>query len=37
MAQGVYKITEDFEQKLAEYTGAPYVVTLDNMINSLFL
>ena len=23
MAQGVYKITEDFEQKLAEYTGAP--------------
>jgi len=37
MAQGVYKITEDFEQKLAEYTGAPYVITLDNMSNALFL
>jgi len=37
MAQGVYKITEDFENKLSEYTGAPYVVTLDNMSNALFL
>ena len=37
MAQGVYKITEDFEHKLAEYTGAPYVITLDNMSNALFL
>jgi dTDP-4-amino-4,6-dideoxygalactose transaminase len=37
MAQGVYKITEDFESKLAEYTGAPYVITLDNMSNALFL
>jgi dTDP-4-amino-4,6-dideoxygalactose transaminase len=37
MAQGIYKITEDFEQKLADYTGAPYVVTVDNQSNALFL
>jgi dTDP-4-amino-4,6-dideoxygalactose transaminase len=37
MAQGVYKITEDFEKKVAEYTGAPYAVALDNMSNALFL
>ena len=37
MANGVYKITEEFEQKLAEYTGAPYVVTVDNQSNALFL
>ncbi len=37
MANGIYKITEDFEQKLAEYTGAKYVVTVDNASNALFL
>jgi len=37
MANGIYKITEDFEEKLVEYTGAKYVVTLDNMSNALFL
>jgi dTDP-4-amino-4,6-dideoxygalactose transaminase len=37
MAQGIYKITEDFEKALADYTGAPYVVTLDNQSNGLFL
>jgi dTDP-4-amino-4,6-dideoxygalactose transaminase len=37
MANGIYKITEDFEKALADYTGAPYVVTLDNMSNALFL
>jgi dTDP-4-amino-4,6-dideoxygalactose transaminase len=37
MSNGVYKITEEFETKLAEYTGAKYVVTLDNMSNALFL
>jgi dTDP-4-amino-4,6-dideoxygalactose transaminase len=37
MANGVYKITEDFEQELSKYTGAPYVVTVDNMSNALFL
>ena len=37
MAQGIYKITEDFEKALSDYTGAPYVVTLDNQSNGLFL
>ena len=37
MANGIYKITEDFEKALADYTGAKYVVTLDNMSNALFL
>ncbi len=37
MANGVYKITEDFESKLSEYTGAKYVVTVDNASNALFL
>jgi len=37
MASGVYKITEDFEKSLSDYTGAPYVVTVDNQSNALFL
>jgi len=37
MANGIYKITDDFEQMLAQYTGAKYAVTLDNMSNALFL
>ena len=37
MASGVYKITEEFEKALSDYTGAPYVVTLDNQSNGLFL
>lgn len=37
MANGIYKITEEFEKQLSDYTGAPYVVTLDNMSNGLFL
>ena len=37
MAKGVYKITDEFEQQLANYTGAKYVVTVDNMSNGLFL
>jgi dTDP-4-amino-4,6-dideoxygalactose transaminase len=37
MSSGVYKITEEFESKLANYTGAKYVVALDNMSNALFL
>lgn len=37
MAQGIYKVTEEFEEKLSHYTGAPYVVTVDNMSNALFL
>jgi dTDP-4-amino-4,6-dideoxygalactose transaminase len=37
MANGVYKITEDFENALSDYTGAPYVITVDNQSNALFL
>ena len=37
MAEGVYKITEDFEKALSDYTGAPYVVTVDNQSNALSL
>lgn len=37
MANGIYKITEDFEKALADYTGAPYVITVDNQSNGLFL
>lgn len=37
MANGIYKITEDFEKALSDYTGAPYVVTVDNQSNAIFL
>ena len=37
MASGVYKVTEEFEEKICEYTGAPYCVTVDNQSNGLFL
>jgi len=37
MANGVHKITEDFEAELSRYTGSPYVVTVDNLSNALFL
>jgi dTDP-4-amino-4,6-dideoxygalactose transaminase len=37
MANGIYKVTEDFENELSKYTGAPYVVTVDNASNALFL
>jgi dTDP-4-amino-4,6-dideoxygalactose transaminase len=37
MANGIYKITEDFEKALSDYTGAPYVITVDNQSNGLFL
>lgn len=37
MANGIYKVTEDFERALGDYTGAPYVVTVDNQSNALFL
>jgi len=35
--KNVYDITNEFEKSLAEYTGAPYVVTVDNQSNALFL
>ncbi len=37
MANGVYRITEEFEQALADYTGAKYAITVDNQSNGLFL
>lgn len=37
MANGIYTVTEDFEEELSKYTGAPYVVTVDNQSNGLFL
>jgi dTDP-4-amino-4,6-dideoxygalactose transaminase len=37
MAEGVYRITEVFEEALARYTGAEYAVALDNQSNALFL
>lgn len=37
MAQGIYKVTEQFESELCRYTGAPYAVAVDNMSNALFL
>jgi dTDP-4-amino-4,6-dideoxygalactose transaminase len=35
--KNVYDITNEFESRLASYTGAPYVITLDNQSNGLFL
>ena len=37
MSKGIYKITDEFEEELAHYTGAKYSVTVDNMSNGLFL
>jgi dTDP-4-amino-4,6-dideoxygalactose transaminase len=37
MSNGVYKITDEFEAELSKYTGAPFVVTVDNASNALFL
>lgn len=36
-AQGVHKITADFEAALCKYTGAPYAVAVDNTSNAIFL
>jgi len=37
MSEGVYRITEEFEKALSDYTRAPYVITVDNQSNALFL
>ena len=37
MAEGIYKITEQFEEEISKYTGSPYVITVDNQSNALFL
>jgi len=35
--KNVYDITDEFEKRLSDYTGAPYVITVDNQSNGLFL
>jgi dTDP-4-amino-4,6-dideoxygalactose transaminase len=37
LSSSVYSVTKKFEEALADYTGAPYVVTVDNQSNALFL
>lgn len=37
MANGIYKITEEFESELSKYTGAPFAVAVDNASNAIFL
>lgn len=37
MIHNPYKIVQMFEEEIAEYTGAPYAVSLDSCTNSLFL
>tara|TARA_B110000908_G_scaffold169886_2_gene228014 strand:- start:312 stop:941 length:630 start_codon:yes stop_codon:yes gene_type:complete len=37
MAVGVYKVTDEFEEEISKYTGAPYAITIDNASNALFL
>lgn len=37
MSNGIYKITDEFEELLSRYTNSKYVVTVDNMSNALFL
>ena len=32
-----YQIVSDFENKIAEYTGAPYAISIDSCTNGLFL
>lgn len=36
-AQGIHKITEDFEKMLCDYTNAPFALAVDNMSNALWL
>ena len=37
MSEGPYKITEEFERALSDYTGSKYCVCVDNASNGLFL
>lgn len=36
-AQGAHKITEEFEQEICRYTGAPYCAAVDNCANAIWL
>jgi len=33
----VYRVTEEFEKALCDYTGAKYAITVDNASNAIFL
>jgi|TARA_R110001592_G_scaffold43212_1_gene140286 dTDP-4-amino-4,6-dideoxygalactose transaminase len=35
--KNVYDVTNEFENKIAEYTGAPYAICVDNASNAIFL
>ena len=37
MASGVYKITEEFEKALSDYTGSKYTICVDSQSNAIFL
>ncbi|HCX24791.1 MAG TPA: hypothetical protein DHN29_22945 [Cytophagales bacterium] len=37
MRHNPYKIVKMFEEELSDYTGAPYLVTVDSCTNALFL
>lgn len=37
MKHNPYKIVEMFEEEVAEYTGAPYAVAIDNCTDAIFL
>ena len=37
MGYGVYKVTDEFETRIAEYTGAKYAIAVDNASNAIFL
>jgi dTDP-4-amino-4,6-dideoxygalactose transaminase len=37
MNNNAYKVTDDFEFSLSNYTGSTYAVAVDNMSNALFL
>lgn len=37
MKHNPYKIVKMFEEEIAEYTGAPYAVSIDSCTNALFL
>jgi dTDP-4-amino-4,6-dideoxygalactose transaminase len=37
MAVGQYKITEDFEKAICDYTGAPFCVVVDSCSHAIFL
>ena len=37
MGKSVYQVTENFEERIADYTGSKYSITVDNASNALFL